>query len=181
MADYTLSSRSVITPFRCAHGSPRIIGSLDASTTANAAGLIKVGQIVQMDGGTSSAAHRLVQASTGGLPNLSTSIAGVAAQSDTSDGSTTGLADGKRQISIWAAFPGTEFKFPTNLVTASTLVGTGLAIKWDSTLGIHHLAANSTAGDLRVIVTEVLNAGDTNGYVVGRFYSSAVTPMFRTL
>jgi len=177
MADNVLSSRTTIRPYRTRTGSPRIV-TPDASTCANAAALIKVGQVVQFDA-TSSAAHRVVQASTGTSPNLSTNIVGVAAQADTSDGSTLGLGEGKRQLSIWAADPTTEFLFPTNIAgTASTLVNTGLALKWDSTLGIHYAVANSTAGDQRILVTEVPShmLGDTNGFVVGRFFSTAVAP-----
>lgn len=174
MAEYTLSSRTGITPYRVGTGTHRIV-TPDASTTANAGQLIKVGQVVQFDGGASSAAHRIVQASTGGSPLLSTSIVGVAAQADTSDGSTTNLGDGKRQISVWAA--GGEFKFQTNISNIqSTVVNTGLALKWDSTLGCHYLVANSSAADQAVWVTEVLSPGDTNGFVAGRFFSTRVAP-----
>ena len=148
----------------------------DASTCVSTS-LIKVGHVVQFDILTETGSHRLVKASTGGYPNLSTNIAGVAAAADESDGSTAGLGDGKRPISFWAADKNTEFLFQTNIAgTASTLVGTGLALKFDSTLNCHYLAANSTAGDQRVTVTQVINPGDTNGFVVGRFFSSAVSP-----
>ncbi len=176
MADYTLSSRTIIEVYRTRSGSPRIV-SPDASTCTTA-NLIKVGHVVQFDA-TSTATHRIVLASTGGSPNLSTNIVGIAAQADTSDGSTLGLGERKRQLSVYAADPATEFLFPTNIAgTASTLVNTGLALKWDSTLGIHLAVANSTAGDQRIWVTEVpdWSLGDTNGFVVGRFLSTAVAP-----
>lgn len=149
----------------------------DASTCVSTAA-IKVGNVVQFDIVSDTASHRLVRASTAaGHPNLSTNIAGVACASDTSDGSTTGLGDGLRPITFWAADPNTQFIFPTKIAgTASTLRGTALALGFDSSLGIHYLAANSSAGDLRVWVTDVINPGDTNGYVVGRFFSTAVSP-----
>jgi len=49
-------------------------------------------------------------------------------------------------------------------------------LEYDWWLAIHYLRANSTAGDQRVRITEVLNPGDTNGYVVGVFISSACSP-----
>lgn len=172
MAEYTLSSRTGIFPYRSAAGSHRIV-TPDAST-CTAGNLIKVGQVVQFDA-TSSAAHRIVLASTGGSPNLSTNIVGVAAASDTSDGSTLGLGEGKRPISVWAATG--EFKFQTNISNmAPTLVNTALTLKWDSTLSVHYLVANSSAADQAVWVTEVLTPGDTNGYVAGRFFSTRVAP-----
>ena len=132
---------------------------------------------MQFDILTETASHRLVRASTAaGHPNLSTNFAGIAAGSDTSDGSTFN-ATTRRRMSYWAADENTEFLFPTKVVTADTLVGTALALGFDSTLGFHYLAANSTAGDRRVWVTEVENPGDTNGRVWGRFTSTAVSPI----
>lgn len=175
MADYTLSARDKIRPYRSHAGSPRML-TADASTCGSTA-RIAVGNVVQFDA-TDSAAHRLVRTSTGTLGGiLSTNIVGVAAAADESDGSTSGLGEGKRPISVWAAAPGTEFIFPAEGVLASTLVNRGRALKWDSTLGIHVcLVSNSTAAVLPVQITQVLNPGDTNGYVVGRFQSTAVAP-----
>lgn len=176
MAQISHSSRTGIFAFRTRTGSPRIL-SPDASTAASTA-LIQAGQVVEYDGGASSAAHRIVRASTvAGHPVLAANICGIAAAPDTSDGSTSGLADGKRRISVWAADGQTEFLFPSKIsAVASTLVGTALALGWDSTLNFHYLTANSTAGDRRVWVTEVQNPGDSNGYLWGRFTSSAVSP-----
>lgn len=174
MADITLSTRTIIRPYRSRAGSPLTL-TRDASTCASTA-VIHLGNVVQFDIVSESASHRLVRASTAaGHPNLSTNIAGVAAATDTSDGSTLS-ANGARPLTFWAADANTEFLFPTKVATASTLEGTNLALGFDSTLGIHYLTANSTAGDRRVQVTEVPNPGDTNGYVVGRFLSTAVSP-----
>jgi len=169
MSDITLSSRTGIRPFRSRAGSPRIVTYPAASTCASTARIV-AGQVVQLDA-TSTSNHKIIRASTAaGHPNLSTNIIGIAAQSD--DGTVT-----DPPLSVWAQDGNTEFIFPTKIAgTGSSLVGTALALGFDSTLAIHYLAANSTAGDLRVWVTDVLNPGDTNGYVVGRFFSTAVAP-----
>jgi hypothetical protein len=175
MADLTLSSRTMIRPYEGDFFSTPTL-TRDASTCASTA-TIKVGQVVQFDIVSETASHRLVRASTAaGHPNLSTNFAGIAAMSDASDGSTLS-ANGARPLTIWPATPGKRFLFPTKIAgTASTLMGTALALGYDSTLAIHYLAANSTAGDLRVRVTDVINPGDTNGLVVGYFLSTAVSP-----
>lgn len=148
-------------------------------STAASTAVIGFGQVVQLDQ-TDSAAHRIRRASTmaGQAPFLGTNVVGVSAEASTSDGSTTGLADYRnRNIQVWEATPDTEFLFPTKLVIASTLVNTGLELSWDSTLNIHHLSANSTAGDQTVLVSGIpyLNTvGDTGGYLIGRFFSSVV-------
>jgi hypothetical protein len=173
MADYTLTARDLIRPYRSRAGSPRIV-TFDASTTVSTA-RIAVGQVVQFDA-TDSAAHRLVRSSTGTLNGiLSVNIVGIAAQADESDGSTAGLGEGKRPISVWAADPQTEFKFPAQGTIASTLIGAARALKFDSTLGIHVCQlGNSTAAVLPIVITQVFNPGDSNGYVAGRFASTAV-------
>lgn len=179
MADVTHSSRAIVRPYRCATGSPRI-QDFQASTCASTA-RIGVGQVVSFDL-TDTAAHRIVRCATaaGADPILSTSIAGVSAQADDSDGSTTGLSNPlNRRLSVWLADPNTEFVFPTKVVVASTLVGTCLELTWDSTLSIHHLSANSTAGDRRVWVTGIeptTAIGDTGGFLIGKFTSTAVSP-----
>ena len=177
MADFPHSSRSYVKAYRSRSGAPPI-KSYQESTAASTA-LIAFGNVVTFD--ASSAAHRIVRASTmsGQAPFLGSNVVGVAAEGSTSDGSTAGLADYRnRQISVWEAAPSVEFLFPTKLVIASTLVNTGLELSWDSTLNIHHVSANSTAGDLTVRITDVIpgTVGDTGGYLVGRFFSSVVAP-----
>jgi hypothetical protein len=175
LADITLSSRTMIRPYLSRAGQPLTL-TRDASTCASTA-TIKVGQVVQFDIVSETASHRLVRASTAaGHPNLSTNIAGIAAASDASDGSTLS-GEGARPLTFWAADPNTEFLFPTKIPgTASTLIGTNLALGYDSTLSIHYVMSNSTAGNQRVAITDVINPGDTNGLVVGRFLSTAVSP-----
>jgi hypothetical protein len=167
MAQISLSSNTGIAPYRVRTGSPRIATFPGASTAASTA-VIRVGQVVSFDA-TSTSSHRLIRCSTGATAIVSTTIAGVAAGEFT-PGTTT------QPISVWAADGVTEFKFPTKLVTTPALQGSIMSLEYDSTLAIHHLRDNSTAGDQRVRVTEVLNPGDTNGYVVGVFISSACSP-----
>ena len=177
MADYTFSTRTnrSIRPYRTALGSYDL-GTYDASTCASTA-LIQVGNIVQFDA-TATATHRVVRASTAAAGvTLSTNMVGIAMSADTSDGSTSGLGEGLRPISIALFTARSEFLFPTKIAgVASTLVNTQLALGWDSTNNTHYLNANSTAGDMRFWVTQVINVGDTNGFVAARPHSTAVAP-----
>lgn len=180
MADNAPSSRAVVTPVRSAKGQPTM-REFECSTSVSTS-LIAFGQVVSFDL-ESSATHRLVRCSTsaGATPILSTSIAGVSAQADTSDGSTLGLGN-NRKIPIFCADVDTEFSFPTKMVIASTIIGVAYELSWDSTLNIHHVSANSTAGDCRVYCTgfDPARLGDTGGYVYGRFLSTAVSPIVQS-
>lgn len=177
MADVPLSSRTIVRPYRSRSGSPQI-RNFELSTAASTA-LIAYGQVVSFDL-TSSATHRVVRCSTasGQTPILSTSFAGVSAGADTSDGSTLGLGP-TRTLPVFVADNNTEFLFPTKLVIASTCVGLDYELSWDSTLSIHHLSANSTAGECTLTVTDTIpgTLGDTGGYFVGRFKSTACSPI----
>jgi hypothetical protein len=171
MAQISLSSNTGISPYRTRSGAPRIATFQGASTAASTSN-IRVGQVVSFDA-TSTSAHRLIRCSTGATAIVSTTIAGVAA-AEFFPSATTGSS---ASISVWAADGVTEFKFPTKIAgTTPELLGTIMSLEYDSTLAIHYLRANSTAGDQRVRITEVLGAGDTNGYVVGVFISSACSP-----
>ncbi len=172
MAQISLSSNTVITPYRTRTGSPRIMTFQGASTVASTE-TIRPGQVVSFLLGTGTSAHRLVRCSSAAAGILSTSIAGIAAAA-------YGPADGTAStgsIAVWVADGVTEFKFPTKIAgTTPELVGTIMGLNYDSSLAINFLAVNSTAGDQRVRVTEVLNPGDTNGFVAGVFISSACSP-----
>jgi len=182
MADFTHSSRSVVRVARSNVGQP-VIRHYEASTSVSTS-RIAFGQVVSFDL-ESSATHRLVRCSTGGggqAPILSTSIAGVSAGADLSDGSTGDAAyplGPKRTIPVYVADHDTEYEFPTKIVLASTIIGLGYELSWDSTLSIHHVTVNSTAGDQRVFITgfDPARAGDTGGFVFGRFFSTAVSPI----
>ena len=169
LADITLSSRTVIRPYRSRAGSPRIQAIPVASTRASTAA-IAPGQVVQFDG-TSTSNHKIIRTSSNAALNglLPVTVAGVAAQADPADGS----VDPK--ISVWTADGDTEFIFPTKIAgTASSLVGTALSLAYDSSLAINFLMASTGAGEM-VWVTEVPSPGDTNGFVVGKFQSSRVS------
>jgi hypothetical protein len=142
-----------------------------ASTAASTA-VIRVGQVVSFTD-ESTSAHRLIRCSTGVTAIVSTTICGVAAQEFTPTAGTGSSAT----LSVWAADGVTEFRFPTKIAgTTPQLLGTIMSLEYDSTLAIHHLRENSTVAQQRVRITEVLDAGDTNGYVVGVFISSACSP-----
>lgn len=163
----------MIRPYRVRAGQPLTL-TRDASTCASTA-TIRVGNVVKFDIVTETASHRLVRASTTAGIDLSTNIAGIAAQSDTSDGSTLS-ANGARPLTFWAADQNTEFLFPSKIAgTASSLVGTILILGWDSTNQIHYADAGQGSSG-RIYCTEVITVGDTNGWIVGRFLSTAVSP-----
>jgi len=170
LADITLSSRTLIQTYRSRAGSPRITALPVASTRASTAAITS-GVVVQFDL-TSTSNHKIIRCSSAVATALqSTTIAGIAAQADPADGS----VDPK--ISVWVADANTEFLFPTKIAgTASSLVGTPLSICWDSTLNINYAMASSSAGTEALWCTDVINPGDTNGYVVGRFFSTRVSP-----
>ena len=176
MADVSHSSRSIVRLYRT-NGVPRV-KSYDESTAASTA-VIAGGQVVMFDA-TDGATHRIVRCSTaaGAAPILATGIVGVSAGGTGSDGSSGTVGSETRKVSVYEAAPNAEFLFPTKVTIASTLVNTGLELSWDSTLGIHHVSANSTAGDLTVRITGVIpgTVGDTGGYLIGRFFSSVVAP-----
>lgn len=158
--------------FPIAHFQESTIVAGNASSDA-----IKVGDVVQFDVNVATAAHRLVRASTmANVPNVvSTALIGIAANTpaSTATATTPGPTGG---VAVYLATPGVEFLFPTKLAGAShvsSLVGSRRALGYDSTDNIFYLdVGNSTAGDASVIVTEVVDAGTTNGLVVGRFIST---------
>src|SRR5688572_1117832 len=175
MADVSHSSRSGIRVYRSRYGSPPTT-TYDESTSVSTS-VIAGGQVVMFDA-TDGATHRIVRCSTasGATPILATNIVGVSAGGTGSDGSSGTVGSEARKVSVWQAAPDVEFLFPTKMVIASTVVNTGLELSWDSTLGIHHVSANSTVGDHLVRITGVIpgTVGDTGGYLIGRFFSSAV-------
>lgn len=140
---------------------------------------IRVGDVVQFDVNVATANHRVVRASTmANVPNLvSTAIIGIAANTPAS--TVTAASPGpEKGVAVYLATPGVEFLFPTKLSGAthvSSLAGGGrrCALAYDSTDNIFYAdPANSTAGDASIIITEVIDAGTTNGLVVGRFIST---------
>jgi hypothetical protein len=179
MADYTLSSRDCFQAYRSRKGAPQI-RAFQESTAASTA-VIAFGNVVQLDGGSTGDAHRIIRCSsgTGTAPLLLGGIVGVAAQGSTSDGSSSAQAayDIRRQLSVWVQDADTEFKAPTRDVIRASMIGLGCEVNWDSTLNINLVSIASTSGDARFTITDILPAtiGDTGGYVIGRFHSTAVS------
>lgn len=171
--------------YRSAKGSARVL-EFEESTCASTA-VIGAGNVVVQDStGGGSVAHRILRCSSAadGTPYLASVIVGVAAQGSTSDGSTTGLGTFGRKLPVFVADPGTEFAFPFKGVIASTLVGASLELTWDSTSNFSYVGINSTATDGRVYITGIHQnsaLGDTGGFLIGRFHSSAVLPAFSGL
>lgn len=156
--------------------------TFEESTCASTA-VIAVGNVVAFDSDVASNSHRIVRASSAanGTPILTSVLLGVAAKGSTSDGSTLGLGSPGRTIDVWMADPGTEFLFPTKVVLASSHIGAAMELTWDSTSGVSYVGNNSTAGDARVLIQGIgpMSAvGDTGGYLIGRFQSTAVSAAF---
>ena len=185
MADKTNSSRTTPRPYRARFGTyqERIFEESTSISTAT----IRYGDVVQFDVNVGSAAHRIVKSSTmANVPNvLSSAFLGIAVETSTSDGSTTGLLSSgvglpganNKTLNICLATYGTEFLFPTkSSVVTSTCLGTRRAIAYDSTLSMFYVdIANSTAGDATVIITEIPEPrNDANNPVVVKFLSTAV-------
>lgn len=175
--DIVPSSRSTPRFYRSKAGGNLL--SFQPSTCVSTA-LIQCGDVVQLDVNTASNNFRIVKASTmANVPNvISTALVGISGGQDTSDGSTLGLLN-RASIPVFVGTADSEFIFATKATVAqhqSTLINTARAIGYDSTLNIFYCdVANSTAGDLLLRVTDVLDPGSSGGYVVARFRSTAVT------
>ena len=175
MASITHSTRTKVTPYR-SRGGTFDLRAFTPSTGISTA-TIAYGDVVQFDVNVATANHRIVKASSmANVPNvISTALVGVAVEADAN---TIGDTVPTNQILICIGNKDTEFKFPTKLAGAShesSLVGRRKAIGYDSTLSMFYMdSANSTAGDATLIVTEVIDAGTTNGYVAAKFISTNV-------
>jgi hypothetical protein len=173
MAQITLSSRAVVTPWRSDKGDFRLQAFMPSTGVSTAT--IAYGDVVQFDVNTASNAHRIVKSTTGST-GASTSILGVAVEADSTAISQTIRND---KILVATAGPHTEFKFASKATGAqylSTLVNTRRAVGYDSTLSIFYVdVANSTAGDAVVLITELINdEGTSNGFLAAKFISTNV-------
>ena len=183
MADWTLTASHCFQP-RKSHGACNIL-HFQESTCASTATVIR-GQVITADTVVSTSGLRLVRApSSGGtganlLQVAITSLLGVAAETSTRDGSTTGLGTDldKCKLPVYSA-DNIEFKgwLKGNGPSGSSMVGSERAIIFDSTLKMHFIdSTNSTAALMAVLVTgvPVEAMGDTNGPVYFKFLSSLV-------
>lgn len=179
--DITLSSLTTVRPYRPEHAS-HVIRHFQPSTNAGSSNRIAYGDVVQLDVNTATNSFRIVKCSTGSSGGVgSTAIVGVALDSDTSDGSTLGLTT-RQTIPVAIGLSSAEFRWPSKFTVAqhqSTLVNTDRGVQYDSTLGIFFLGAlspsSNAGGPVNIRITEVLDAGSSNGFVVGRFNSTVVT------
>ena len=175
MASITHSTRTKPTPHR-SRGGTFDLRAFQPSTGISTA-TIAYGDVVQFDVNVASANHRIVKSSTmANVPNvLSTAFLGIAVEADAN---TIGQTVQSDKVLVCIANKDTEFKFPTKLAgTAheSSLVGKRSALAYDSSNGMFYAdTANSTAGDASLVITEVIDAGTTNGYVAAKFLSTAV-------
>jgi hypothetical protein len=175
LAQITHSTRTKPLPYR-SRGGTFDLRAFQPSTGISTA-TIAFGDVVQFDVNVATANHRIVKSSTmANAPNvLSTAFLGVAVEDDSV---TIGQTVRSHQVVVCIANKDTEFKFPTKLAgTAheSSLVGKRSAIAYDSTNGMFYAdTANSTAGDASLVITEVIDAGTTNGFVAAKFLSTAV-------
>lgn len=179
MADVTFSTATICRPYQTQAGCARI--RYFEESTAASTSLIAYGQVVSLDVAQATAGHRIVQCSSAEGVLLSTSVVGVAAEASTgvkTMNSTAGSTNA--ELGVYVADQQTEFLMPFKGTIASSLAGgVALELGWDSTNRHNYVGPNSTAGDRRFWVTQVLpgTAGDTNGFVVGKF-TSTIVPAF---
>lgn len=169
MADYTLSSGNICTPYRTPWGAFHTNSYQISSGVSSAA--IHTGRVVTLDyteaGNTSNASH--VKASTG--DNTFYTV-GVAAQTVSGSSAVEG-----GEISVWEANPQQEFTAVTKFGTLqSSQVGLTKTLHWDSTLNISYVDLSaSTATDHRVVITRLhpsFAQGDSGGQVCFRFITN---------
>jgi hypothetical protein len=178
LAQFTHSTRTTPTPYR-SRGGAFDLRVFQESTTVSS-NIIKYGDVVQFDVNVATANHRLRKSTQTTAPNvLSTAFLGLAMENSADIGSSVSATSPGSNLLVCIANKDTEFKWPTKLTGAthtSSIVGKGAAIGYDSTLNFYYcdVAGASTAGDISLIVTEVIDAGTTNGFVAAKFISTSV-------
>jgi hypothetical protein len=136
------------------------------------------GDIVQFDVNVASANHRIVKFLT--MANapavLSSAFIGIAVEAEPANSSISSVSPSPYTILVCVANAQTEFIFPSKSVTASSLIGLRKQTAYDTTNSMFYCNVASTSGDSSntLVITEVPNAGDTNGFVVAKFLSTAV-------
>jgi len=179
LAQITHSTRTTPQPYRARGGTFDLRAFQTSTVLAGSTAKIAYGDVVQFDVNVATANHRIVKSSTmANVPNvLSTAFLGLAVEADGSSVSATSPGGEDQKVLVCVATKDTEFKWPTKLAGAnhtSSLVGTRRAIGYDSTLSMFYCdAGNSTAGDASLVITEIIDAGTTNGFVAAKFLSTA--------
>lgn len=183
MAQWTLTAAHYPRPYRSHKGAPPI-RHVQCSTCATTA-VIQVGMLVSENTVVSTGGYRIVRTPSSGGEGSNlvqvgvTSLLGIAAESDTSVGSTAGLANAlNRRIPVYLAGE-TEFLFYTkgNATVGSTglFIGQNRAVIFDSTLQTYFVdSTNSTAALAAVTITDIpeWSDGSSNGPVVVKFLST---------
>lgn len=189
MGDWTLSSGSIVKPYRSDLGHFPI-RHFQASTAVSTARITR-GDVVEFDHLVATATFRirrdLINSTT-----PSTGILGIALGNDTfSDAAGTGLTTNGQQNFVNAGTPntvpvcmafGTEFIAHCTGVSNSTMLGQTKVLTRDSTLNIWVIqraagqVGESTLADQRIRITEVPYPGDTNGPLVFRFLTQNPLP-----
>jgi hypothetical protein len=192
MADYTINAYSNPEHGRSRRGNSGPNIAYFQESTAVSSAVIKLGDIVSQDTSVSTGGFRIKRAYHAGgngsnLLAVGQHIVGVAVEASTSDGSLTGLSSEgvglaqNRMIGVAAADAETEFigyLIGSNNVSASSLIGSQKAVRYDSTNHIFGVdSTNSTAALVTVTITGVPQGteGSTNGPVYFKFLSSNVS------
>ena len=174
MADITHSTRTTPRPYRSRLGTYDL-RAFQPSTCESSA-KIAYGDVVQFDVNVASANHRIVKAST--MANapavLSSALLGIAVEADGS--SVSSVSPNPGTLLVCCGKSQTEFLWPTKSVTASSHATLRKQIAYDTTNSMFYLNLASTSSDSSnsVVITEVPNAGDTNGFVVAKFLSTSL-------
>ena len=197
MAQWANSSGNKIRPYRSPWGAP-IIRHFEESTGASTAVIVR-GDVVCDNTVVTTGGLRLVRAPSSGGPGTNRmqvgikSLIGIALQTSTGDGSTTGVTadglgiDNNRQLSVCLAHPLQEFLGYTstleggNGVASNLFVGLNRPLVYDRTLHTFFVAStNSTVALAAVSITEVPRSvyGDSGGFpVIFRFLSTNMSPV----
>lgn len=173
MTDFTLSSGSIMRPWRSPWGAFPIRGM--ALSTGISSAIIRLGQVVGLDVNSTSFQNCIIPSSLSSAVVQSTAIVGVAAEGPGAAGGGPSSTNAQGTvIPVWDANPNVEFRIHTRKgLLNSTLVGQVRDLEWDSTLNIHlvNVGASALAVPLpRVIITGLIDAsGDSGGAISVRF------------
>lgn len=177
MADKVNSSRTVPYPYRSASGTFQM-RAFEQSTAVSTA-ILRVGDLTGFDPQVSTATGRLRKCSTmANVPNVLSTGSWLGLAMEAGDPAVTAAAPSTVKLTVCLATAGTEFWFPTkSSAVTSTCINVPKALGYDSTLGMFYVdMANSTAGDVTVVVTDVPEPGtDANNPVIVKFLSSVVS------
>ena len=169
MAQVAISSGSIVRPYRSPWGAFPTKHMTPISTNA----AIQIGRVVTLDYTANSTNVGQIKASSAVNHFHAVGIAGAAVAAGSS-----GVANSP--IPVYEANPNVEFV--GNLeggVSASSLIGTRKALRFDSTLNIQVVdLANSSAGDARIVITGMNGVNGVTG-LQGELGDSGAQVTFR--